>query len=159
MQLNYSRDLIGSCHGLICFAINNRPALLWNPSTRKCKKLPPLEFPKENGKTIYAFGYDPLIHNYKVVSVYCYHYRSNKPQVNIHTLVNLRLIFILWAHIHGEGFKISLTGFFGVNQEYSLRAQLIGWYFLIIHMSLFLLIWGKSLTKRFHSLIMEGLAC
>jgi len=83
MQLNYSRNLIGSCDAIICFSINNRPALLWNPSTRRRKKLPPLEFPEENGETIYAFGYDPLIHKYKVVSVDCYDHGSNVSQVNI----------------------------------------------------------------------------
>ena len=91
---NYYRTLVTSCDGLLCFAINRQLALLWNPSIRKLKRLPSLEFsPREHGYTTYAFGYDPFIDNYKVVFVSCYyfeyegiHMKGCKTQVNIYTL-------------------------------------------------------------------------
>ncbi|CAI8610447.1 unnamed protein product [Vicia faba] len=51
---------------------NNSHVVLWNPSIRKLKKLPSLEIPQDHGTLTYAFGYDPFVNNYKVVSVFCY---------------------------------------------------------------------------------------
>lgn len=101
-QLDYSPintdcmdRLIASCDGLICFAIDTHLAVTWNPSIRKLKKLPTLELPpKKFGFTRYAFGYDPFIHNYKVVSVFCYDFKYDgidtkydcKTQVKVHIL-------------------------------------------------------------------------
>jgi len=89
----YSNNFIASCDGLLCFAIDHRRAFLLNPCIKKLKELPSLEIPQENGYTRYAFGYDPFIHNYKVVSVFSYdlgydgiHANGCKTQVNVHTL-------------------------------------------------------------------------
>jgi hypothetical protein len=70
INTNYCDSLVASCDGLICFAVNKHLAVVWNPSVRKLKKLPSLELPPEYGFTRYAFGYDPFIHNYKVVAVF-----------------------------------------------------------------------------------------
>jgi len=73
---SYSYDtLVASCNDLLCIAINNHLAVLYNPSIRKLKKLPSLDIPPHKyGYTTYAFGYDPFIDNYKVVSVFHHYY-------------------------------------------------------------------------------------
>ncbi|GAU16387.1 hypothetical protein TSUD_117360 [Trifolium subterraneum] len=58
-----------SCDGIICFAIDHKCAVLWNPSIRKIKLLPPLEqYPKKRIPfSIYSFGYDRFIDNHKII--------------------------------------------------------------------------------------------
>ncbi|XP_058775983.1 F-box/kelch-repeat protein At3g23880-like [Vicia villosa] len=68
---------ISTCDGILCFAINGSRAVLYNPSTRKSKKLPPLT----NSK--YTLVYDRITSNYKIIAVTS-GYSNN--QVNIHTL-------------------------------------------------------------------------
>jgi len=94
-QLDYSPiipasndGLIASCDGLLCFTINQRLAVLYNPCIRKIKKLPFIDLPRVQGSTLYAFGYDPFIDNYKVVAVFWYgsYHRAYKTQVEVHTL-------------------------------------------------------------------------
>jgi F-box interacting protein len=85
----YKEGLIATCDGLLCFVIDNRLAVLYNPSIRKVKKLPYIDhLPRVQGLTHYAFGYDPFIDNYKVVAVFCYgrfdHYYKN--QVKVHSV-------------------------------------------------------------------------
>ncbi|CAL0301196.1 unnamed protein product [Lupinus luteus] len=99
LNLNYPLNnrnrfdvIVGSCDGMICFAIDQNWALLWNPSIRKFKKLPSLDNPKQEGSyTIYGFGYDHLSDTYKVVGVFCYECGNGgaiayKTQVKVHTL-------------------------------------------------------------------------
>ncbi|KAI8556186.1 hypothetical protein RHMOL_Rhmol05G0232500 [Rhododendron molle] len=58
------RDL-GCCDGLVC--IETKSALcLWNPSTRKSKRLPSVDLPHGH-IVVYGFGYDSSIDDYKVV--------------------------------------------------------------------------------------------
>ncbi|XP_004486105.1 F-box/kelch-repeat protein At3g23880-like [Cicer arietinum] len=89
---NQFEFIVGSCHGILCFAIDQSVALLWNPSIRKFTKLPSLEYPCRLGcYTIYAFGYDHFSDTYKVVSVSCYRSFNLtdcffKTKVKIHTL-------------------------------------------------------------------------
>ncbi|CAJ2638677.1 unnamed protein product [Trifolium pratense] len=81
-QLDYSpiisssdKGLVASCDGILCFAIDERLAVLYNPCIRKEQKLPYIDdLPGEEGLTHYAFGYDPFIDNYKVVAVFWYKY-------------------------------------------------------------------------------------
>jgi len=70
-------DLMCSCDGMICGKLDNGSYFLWNPSIRKLKLLPPLVNHK---MTALSFGYDHLIHNYKVVAV------SSKKVVRVNTL-------------------------------------------------------------------------
>ncbi|XP_058723822.1 F-box/kelch-repeat protein At3g23880-like [Vicia villosa] len=81
-------QIVDSCHGILCFALDQRFALLWNPSIRKFTKLPSLDNPKLKGSyTIYGFGYTHFSDSYKVVAVYCYESDgSYKTQVKVHTL-------------------------------------------------------------------------
>jgi F-box interacting protein len=70
---DYSRDLIvGSCNGIICLA-RDPLVVLWNPSIRKVKELPPFENPDICQHMTYGFGYDYVTDDYKVVAFlgYC----------------------------------------------------------------------------------------
>lgn len=69
-------EFVGSCNGLVCLYNSerhgNHEALLWNPATRKCKKLPtpPEHIPQPNiliGSSVIGFGYDHVNDDYKVV--------------------------------------------------------------------------------------------
>ncbi|KAL0443030.1 UNVERIFIED_CONTAM: F-box protein CPR1 [Sesamum latifolium] len=64
--------MANTCNGLV-LAVSDRP-VLWNPSTRKLKELPPtpLESPgdvKVYVNELYGFGYDSKSDDYKVVKV------------------------------------------------------------------------------------------
>lgn len=98
-QLNYPLNdrnrfdvIVGSCHGILCFALDERFALLWNPSIRKFTQLPSLDIPKREGSyTIYGFGYDHFNDTYKVVAVNCFESDTNgskvyKTEVKVYTL-------------------------------------------------------------------------
>ncbi|CAN0897156.1 F-box protein CPR1 [Linum grandiflorum] len=68
--------LIGSCHGLVCFALSNHPRAdlrIMNPSTGECHTLKSNLNPSNEGDTLgrraYGFGYDELSDDYKVVRI------------------------------------------------------------------------------------------
>ncbi|MED6206706.1 hypothetical protein PIB30_029441 [Stylosanthes scabra] len=69
----YRHDgIVGSCNGLVCFAIKGDCVLLWNPSIRVSKKSPPLGNNWRPGCfTSFALGYDHVKQDYKVVAVFC----------------------------------------------------------------------------------------
>ncbi|KAI4317711.1 hypothetical protein L6164_025560 [Bauhinia variegata] len=69
----YRHDrIIGSCNGLLCFAIKGESVLLWNPSIRVSKKSPPLGNNWRPGCfTAFGLGYDRVNNDYKVVAVFC----------------------------------------------------------------------------------------
>ncbi|XP_061359681.1 F-box/kelch-repeat protein At3g23880-like [Gastrolobium bilobum] len=89
---NHFDLIVGSCDGILCLAIDQSCALLWNPSIRKFKKSPSLENQRQLGSyTIYGFGYDHFTDSYKVVAVFCYECDSGgatvyKTLVKVHTL-------------------------------------------------------------------------
>jgi F-box interacting protein len=61
-----------SCDGILCFTTALGSALLWNPSIRTFKLLPTLKpLPKRAPLTLYSFGYDHFIDNYKVICITC----------------------------------------------------------------------------------------
>ncbi|KAK2454583.1 F-box/kelch-repeat protein [Trifolium repens] len=88
-QLDYSPIIstyhdgpVACCDGILCFAIDERLAVLYNPCIRKLHKLPCIDLPQvEDSTTHYAFGYDPFIDNYKVVAVF----NSYETQVEVHS--------------------------------------------------------------------------
>jgi hypothetical protein len=51
---HYGTEILGSCNGLLCLSNKKEDVALWNPSTRKYKKLPVtmMEFPHDG----YAFA-------------------------------------------------------------------------------------------------------
>lgn len=64
---------MGSCNGLICVAIGQDAVFLLNPTLRVSKRLPDLGFKKRSGcYTVYGFGFDASMDDYKVVRVFCY---------------------------------------------------------------------------------------
>ncbi|XP_017436686.1 F-box/kelch-repeat protein At3g23880 isoform X2 [Vigna angularis] len=64
--------IVGSCNGLLCFAIKGDCVLLWNPSMRASKKSPPLGNNWRPGCfTAFGLGYDHVTEDYKVVAVFC----------------------------------------------------------------------------------------
>ncbi|XP_019439762.1 PREDICTED: F-box/kelch-repeat protein At3g23880-like [Lupinus angustifolius] len=78
--------MVGSCDGMLCFAVNKSCALLWNPTIRVFKKLPPLE-----EYTIYGFGFDQCSDSYKVVAILRHEYYSDDEsawvtEVKVHNL-------------------------------------------------------------------------
>jgi len=89
--------MVGSCNGILCIAgYQKTSVILWNPSIRKFKELPPHPFKKTRWfsriKTIYGFGYDSCTDYYKVIVVSHYEMRNDsgkcvdKIEVMIHTL-------------------------------------------------------------------------
>ncbi|KAG5560584.1 hypothetical protein RHGRI_003790 [Rhododendron griersonianum] len=57
--------IVGCCYGLVCIAAGNEVSI-WNPSTRKSKRLPYVKM--ENlYRGMYGFGYDESSDDYKVV--------------------------------------------------------------------------------------------
>jgi len=68
--------IVGSCDDILCLADKYRNfILLWNPSTRKFKKLPSYQRPQTStmGLMTYISGYDHVTNNYKVVVVLQYY--------------------------------------------------------------------------------------
>ncbi|XP_028792397.1 F-box/kelch-repeat protein At3g23880-like [Neltuma alba] len=64
--------IVGSCNGLLCFAIKAERVLLWNPSIRVSKKSPSLDNNWRPGcYTAFGLGYDHISDDYKVVAVFC----------------------------------------------------------------------------------------
>ncbi|KAJ4826999.1 hypothetical protein Tsubulata_044358 [Turnera subulata] len=58
--------LIGSCNGLVCFALRWDQILVWNTFTSSYRKLPDIS----RGRTyIYGFGYDSASDDYKVLFI------------------------------------------------------------------------------------------
>ncbi|GAU32666.1 hypothetical protein TSUD_218430 [Trifolium subterraneum] len=94
-ELNYPFSLsdnyrltVCSCDGMLCIhtiGIHERSAILWNPSIRKFKTLPPLEY-EWIYAPIYNFGYDHFIDSYKIIAVTSNCYKKGKIEVSVHTL-------------------------------------------------------------------------
>ncbi|KAL0452212.1 UNVERIFIED_CONTAM: F-box/kelch-repeat protein [Sesamum latifolium] len=69
---NNSVRVVGCCNGLVCIAINGKHFFLWNPSTRKHKKLPDADERMTRGLFItkYGFGFDECNDDYKVLGIF-----------------------------------------------------------------------------------------
>ncbi|GAU21439.1 hypothetical protein TSUD_32700 [Trifolium subterraneum] len=73
--------IVGSCNGILClanvlFVDDSYVVILWNPSLRKVKELPQPRYPNLSSIS-YAFGYDIVRDNYKVVAVLWYNVYDN----------------------------------------------------------------------------------
>ncbi|GFP90676.1 F-box/kelch-repeat protein at3g23880 [Phtheirospermum japonicum] len=64
--------LVGSCNGLVCVHLSPNTIFLWNPTTRKLKRLPDsgTDLDVEYYGISFAFGYDELHDDYKVVEFF-----------------------------------------------------------------------------------------
>ncbi|KAL8557671.1 hypothetical protein ACS0TY_004949 [Phlomoides rotata] len=60
--------LVGCCDGLVCFLINKRRYVLWNPATKKTYNLPDFDSDMTRPASIvlHGFGFDESNHDYKV---------------------------------------------------------------------------------------------
>ncbi|XP_047319902.1 F-box/kelch-repeat protein At3g23880-like [Impatiens glandulifera] len=67
-----SVSIVGSVNGLICIAVNDINLFIWNPATRKSKRLPHCGVRKHPGRYSYGFGYDEASSDYKVVVIYSF---------------------------------------------------------------------------------------
>lgn len=86
---------VGCCNGLILIAIDEKDLFLWNPFTRKSKKLPDLglqldKFNNHDYSIAYGFGYDEFTDDYKVAVIigdleYLNDY-DYKPEVKIYSI-------------------------------------------------------------------------
>ncbi|KAA8516856.1 hypothetical protein F0562_017326 [Nyssa sinensis] len=67
---SYRTEVFGSCNGLLCLFNTEKGMVLWNPSTRKHRKLlvPLGEFCKHQF-IVYGFGHDVVNDDYKVVRI------------------------------------------------------------------------------------------
>ncbi|EXB41581.1 F-box protein [Morus notabilis] len=69
----HGTEVLGSCHGLLVLLNINDVVALWNPSTRRYRKIPisNIEFPDGILPCfqfiVYGFGYDPVSNDYKLV--------------------------------------------------------------------------------------------
>lgn len=69
---DFGTEVLGSCDGLVCLYNGEEDIAIWNPSTRRYRKLPveEIEFPDYFTSCqyiIYGLGYDPVTVDYKVV--------------------------------------------------------------------------------------------
>ncbi|XP_058203836.1 F-box/kelch-repeat protein At3g23880-like [Rhododendron vialii] len=58
-----------SCDGLVCVHTDKKTIFLWNPSTKKSRKLPSITIP-DDWQPACGFGYDTSTDDYKVVLVF-----------------------------------------------------------------------------------------
>ncbi|CAI9117836.1 OLC1v1019321C1 [Oldenlandia corymbosa var. corymbosa] len=75
---------VSSCNGLVCMKTNNSVLLLFNPCTRKFKKLPQTGL--EYRTADFGFGYDKLNEDYKVFGIY--HLISSRTEIRVYSLKN-----------------------------------------------------------------------
>ncbi|GMI96161.1 hypothetical protein like AT3G23880 [Hibiscus trionum] len=82
-----SHRIVGSCNGLICIATRKDTVFLLNPALRVFKKLPDLGF-KHRGpcNSVYGFGFDASVNDYKVVRVFCYRSTAVENGVCVYSL-------------------------------------------------------------------------
>ena len=74
-----------SCDRILCFVMHEGYAsVLWNPSIRKFKMLPPLNTEQRCLISSYSFEYDPFIHGYKIVAISFF--KDNTNAVSVYTL-------------------------------------------------------------------------
>ncbi|KAI7994234.1 F-box/kelch-repeat protein [Camellia lanceoleosa] len=82
LKLNAKVHAMGHCNGICCLLTNWDSVALWNPANRESKALPAQTFPNsipprmELERNTFGFGMDPFTGDYKVVSIWTYHWVS-----------------------------------------------------------------------------------
>lgn len=88
-------QIVGSCNGLICVALDQWNVILWNPATRKYRELP------VSGVNMFSrsfgFGYDAFNDDYKV-SCIDHNPAADPAQVHIYSLRNDLWTSTDWSH-------------------------------------------------------------
>jgi F-box interacting protein len=72
-----------SCDGFLCFVTKTSYVILWNPSFRAFKILPPLKNSQERKHISYSFGYNRFFVDYSIVAISFF---EDKVEVNIYTI-------------------------------------------------------------------------
>ncbi|CAI0415356.1 unnamed protein product [Linum tenue] len=107
--------IIGSCDGLLCSVIYpNHDVVVWNPSTRVSRSLPNYEpgFEKWRSScyTVFGFGYDFQLDDYKVVAVLAYRDKQGN-DTEYQTSVNVfSLRTRAWRKMGGFHYGVPLMG-------------------------------------------------
>lgn len=74
-----SINVAGCYNGLVCILLDRKQFILWNPSTRKTKKLPAIDRKIKHGHiTNYGFGFDDLSGDYKVFGIASFFWVSGR---------------------------------------------------------------------------------
>ncbi|KDP40079.1 hypothetical protein JCGZ_02077 [Jatropha curcas] len=97
--------LVGSLDGVLCVAVKQNFVALWNPSTGVFNRMPDLGFGKKSGSyTVFGFGYDREIDDYKVVAVFCFQSSGVNGAIGYNTRVKVcSRLTESWKSI--EGFR------------------------------------------------------
>ncbi|KAI3469945.1 hypothetical protein Pfo_026608, partial [Paulownia fortunei] len=79
--------IVGSCHGVVCVALDEENLFLWNPSIRKYKRLPCLHIRPGYGCYMKdGFGYEEFNDDYKVVAIFYCIFHGGPYKVQIFSL-------------------------------------------------------------------------
>ncbi|MCD7456593.1 hypothetical protein HAX54_032312 [Datura stramonium] len=78
-------NVVGSVNGLICLSNGSKVLCLWNPSTRKYKKVPDFVY-NLRIRAVYGFGYDESRDDYKVVRCIYYYASWLRLDIKIYSL-------------------------------------------------------------------------
>ncbi|XVE81494.1 hypothetical protein DITRI_Ditri15bG0068900 [Diplodiscus trichospermus] len=100
-----SNWIVGSCDGLICIAVQDIVYLL-NPTLRVSIRLPDSGLMRRGiTYTVYGFGFDASMDDYKVVSVFCYQTKGFEGDLDsIVSVYSLKTNF--WRRIQGFPFGV-----------------------------------------------------
>ncbi|GMI96160.1 hypothetical protein like AT3G23880 [Hibiscus trionum] len=80
---------VGSCNGLVCIAIGRDAVILVNPTLGVSKMLPDFGFKKSWNSycyTVFGFGFDASVDDYKVVRIRCYPIRPFEDGYNYESI-------------------------------------------------------------------------
>ncbi|PON91382.1 F-box domain containing protein [Trema orientale] len=73
------KDIVGHCHGLLLVTNRDGDTAIWNPATRKHRKVPISDLKENPGKFeigVVGFGYDPVNDDYKFLRMIHYYGRD-----------------------------------------------------------------------------------
>ncbi|XP_028785366.1 F-box/kelch-repeat protein At3g06240-like [Neltuma alba] len=83
--------IVGSSNGLLCVEINKHDVsphflLVWNPAIREVRLVPETNFHEDYYLYSVAFGFSPIINDYKIVILYVNEYYTELSAVKVYSL-------------------------------------------------------------------------
>lgn len=119
MCYNNRIRILGTCNGLLCICNVAGDVALWNPSTKKHRVLPFLPTGSNRepnryfcGARVYGFGYEPVLDDYKLVSISQFiglDYQSFESEVKVYSLRTNA-----WKEIESMPYVLCYTGKMGI---------------------------------------------